>query len=800
MIRSALTFILLTLVAFPLLAAIPQKKVGSDDGEPSQAEDNSRETENFDNSPLLSDPLVSNQPILFVVRKQYRSDHHNTATLFQTGEINTQSFTGGSALKTIDLGQGGNIKTLLETQQGVIRDPEVHFSGKKIVFSMRKNIDDDYHIYEINADGKGLKQLTFAKGVSDIDPLYMPGGAIVFSSTREPKYCMCNRHIMANLFSMDHDGANIVQIGKSTLFEGHSSLLPDGRILYDRWEYVDRNFGDAQGLWTINPDGTNVSLFWGNNTRSPGGVLDARIIPGTQQTLCILGSCHDRPWGAMAVIDRRLGMDGKAPILRTWPKDAIDLVQKGNYDTFKTVNPKYEDPYPLSDRLFLCSRMTGSKETMGIYVADDAGNEVLIHSEAPGCFDPMPLDPRPCPQAMAPRKDLSKETGEFYLMNAYEGDQMKGVENGEVKYIRVVESPEKRSWTHTSWNGQGIHCPAMSWHDFNNKRILGTAPVEEDGSAYFTLPANRFVYFQLLDKDMMMIQSMRSGTVVAPGERTGCIGCHESRLHAPSIRGGSHKALKRAPSKLQNWYGPPRLFSFIDEVQPVFDKRCVTCHTFGEEAGKKLNLSRDRTMTFNTSFNELWRKKYISVIGAGPAESQLPRSWGSHSSLLVKIILSGHEDVDLTDEEFRRIVTWIDINAPYYPDYFTAYPGNLAGRSPLDNRQIKRLTELTGVTFAKHAGYVENRGPKVSFDRPRLSPCLEKFKNKDSLEYKEALSIIKAGKAMLEQRPRADMQGFIPCAIDQNKNDKFKSREKIEQENRNAVLTKRKLFDNTDRK
>ena len=250
---------------------------------------------------------------------------------------------------------------------------------------------DDYHIYEMNADGTGLRQLTFGGGISDIDPIYLPDDRILFSSTREPKYCMCNRHIMCNLFTMDADGANIQQIGHSTLFEGHSSLLPDGRVLYDRWEYVDRNFGDAQGAWVCNPDGTNHAIYWGNNTNSPGALLDNRAIPGTDLFISTFSSCHDRPWGALAIVDRQLGLDGRPPVLRTWPADAIELVGQGNYDTFTGVQPKYEDPYPLASDTFLCSRAVGNGEQMGIFLLDLEGHETLLHAELPGCFDPMPL-------------------------------------------------------------------------------------------------------------------------------------------------------------------------------------------------------------------------------------------------------------------------------------------------------------------------------------------------------------------------------------------------------------------------
>jgi len=751
---------------------------------------------NLQRESLVANPLVSGQPILFVVRQQYKTDHHNTATMFKTGEINTNSFHGGGALKTIDLAKVGDARTLIESAEGVVRDPEVHFDGEKIIFSMRRNIRDDYHIYEINADGTGIRQLTSAPGIADFDPLYLPNESIVFSSTREPKYCMCNRHIMGNLFRMDADGANIHQIGKSTLHEGHGALMPDGRILYDRWEYVDRNFGDAQGLWTVNPDGTNHAVYWGNNTNSPGGVIDACVIPGTQRVLCIFGSCHDRPWGALTIIDRRLGIDGREPVIRTWPAGAIERVGKGNYDAFLSVKPKYEDPYPLNDKYFLCSRMTGRGEQMGIYLIDVFGNEILLHVEEPGCYDPMPLGPRPRPLRIPSRRDFENEQGYFYVVNVYEGTHMKGVESGTIKYLRVVESPEKRFWTHPAWGGQGVHCPAINWHSFENKRILSTVPVAEDGSTYFEVPSDKFVYFQLLDENKMMVQSMRSGTIVQSGETTGCVGCHENRLGAPAqLNRKIPMALQRPPSKLRGWRGKPRLFNYIKEVQPIFNKNCVRCHDYNKDAGKKLILAADRTSTFNTSYNELWRKKYIKSIGAGPAEIQQAYSWGSHASKLIKVIRGGHNDVKLSKAEFETIVTWIDLNGPYYPRYDSAYPDNLSGRCPLNNKQIERLSKLTGVPFAKLANHNNNSGPQLSFDRPYLSPCLAKFKDAGNPKYIEALAIICAGSRMLQERPRADMPGFQACTVDRERQQKYVMRQQIELRNRRAIRKGQKLYD-----
>ncbi len=753
--------------------------------------------ESLQREALVANPLVSGHLIVFVVRPQYRNDHHNTATMFQTGEINTGSFVGGGAIKTIDLADCRTVKTLVDAPAGIARDIDVRFDGKKILFSMRSNREDDYHLYEINADGSGFKQLTFGAPLSDIDPLYLPGGRVIFTSTREPKYCMCNRHIMGNLFTMDADGANIQQIGHSTLHEGHSSLLPDGRVIYDRWEYVDRNFGDAQGVWSVNPDGTNHAIYWGNNTNSPGAVLDARAIPGTPRFISTFSSCHDRPWGALAIVDPTLGMDGRVPVIRTWPADAIHFVGEGNYDTFTRVNPKYEDPYPLSDKYFLCSRMTGRGEEMGIYLFDLFGNEILLYAEAPGCYDPMPLAPRIAPPVIPPRVDLSRKEGSFYVTNVYIGKGMEKIKRGTAKHLRVVESPEKRFWSQPAWDGgTGQQAPAMAWDDFNNKRILGTVPIQADGSAYFSVPADRYVYFQLLDERGMMVQSMRSGTIARPGETTGCIGCHESR-HMSIPHGAQLRTLQVGPAELTPWYGPPRLFSYRAEVQPALDKHCVSCHDYGKKAGEKLNLAGDLGVVFNTSYVELRRKGYIHVVGAGPFQVQQPKSWGSHASRLTKVLLEGHgkpevdEKVHLDPESFDRIVTWIDINAPYYPEYAGGgFRDNPYGRSPLSGGELNRLKQLTDVDVMSPPAMVG-----VSFTRPEISPCLERIKDRNGPLYLEALAIIRTGRERLARFLRPDLPDFQSVSqIEIEQEELYQARLKLEAEMRAAMVQGEKRF------
>ncbi|NQV35637.1 MAG: hypothetical protein HQ515_23285, partial [Phycisphaeraceae bacterium] len=513
-------------------------------------------------------------------------------------------------------------------------------------------------------------------------------------------------------------------------------------------------------------------------------------------------SCHDRPWGALAIVDRRLGLDGPDPVLHMWPADARRLMaRQGNqqygFDNFKQVQPKYEDPYPLDESFFLCSRMTGQGEQMGIYLIDVFGNEICLHTEAQGCFDPMPLGPKARPGVVPNRRNFNEGTGAVYVTNVYEGTHMEGVAPGTVKTLRVVESPEKRFWVPSaSWGGQGQENPAVAWHDFNNKRIIGTVPVETDGSVYFEMPADTWVYFQLLDEKGMMVQSMRSGMIVQPGETIGCVGCHDNRHKAPLVA-QTHMpmAMRAKPKKLKDWYGPPRLFDYMAEVQPVFDKHCVSCHDYGKKGSEKLVLAGDRTHTFNTSYNELWRKKYIKALGAGPEIMMPAYGWGSHTSKMMKTLLKGHNDVQLDPESFDRLVTWIDINGPYYATYASAYPHNLSGRSPLTKKQVVRLTKLTGVPFFNLARHTSNKGPQVSFDRPELSPCLSTFADKSDPAYVESLGIITAGADMLRLMPRADMEGFVAWETDQKRQAKYVRREQIERDNRQAIQANLKQYD-----
>ena len=413
---------------------------------------------------IKSNPLLRSSSLLITARNRYKKDHHNTHNMFPSyaGEVGDfHSYTPGGALRVFDFATE-TVTTLAENPAGVFRDPNVSYDGNKIVLSYRENAGASYNIWEyaLSADRKKIakkKQLTAMSSADDIHPVYLPSGNIVFSSTRDPKYVMCNQHISANLYRMESDGANIVKITNSTLFERATDVLPDGRILYDRWEYNDRDFGSAQGLWAVVEDGTRQVTYYGNNSPT-GATIDAKVIPETQNVMAILSSTHDIDWGALAIIDRNRGVDGRAPVLKTWPESVRDSIRDtgsgNNIDAYTNLRPKYEDPYPLNDRYFLVSRTIEDKgDKTGIYYIDMFGNEMLLYEDDSdlGAYDVCVLKARPKENIAPSMRDYLDRPGSFFVLNVYQGTHMEGVAPGSVKTLRIVESCPKYYHTPAQW-------------------------------------------------------------------------------------------------------------------------------------------------------------------------------------------------------------------------------------------------------------------------------------------------------------------------------------------------------------
>ena len=295
-----------------------------------------------------------------------------------------------------------------------------------------------------------------------------------------------------------------------------------------------------------------------------------------------------------------------------------------------------------------------------------------------------------------------------------------------------------------------------------------------------------------------MVQSMRSGAYLQPGEKYGCVGCHENRVGEAAPVTAKPLAMQRAPSKLDGAYNlaglekgtPPHFYSFQREVQPVFTAKCINCHDYGKKAGEKINLSGDKGAFFCTSYVDLWALGYVTCIGGGPASIQPAYSWGSHASKLTKK-LYGHGGVELTDEERDRIITWMDVNAPYYPQYESAYPDNLCGRMPFTFAEKARIEKLCGRVISSESG--RRQREQLNFDRPECSRILEGVKGKPA--YAEALALIKKGQERLKATPRCDMEGFVPCAADQAREVRYQRRLESERRIYDAIRTGHKVYD-----
>lgn len=779
-----------------------------------------------------SKPLAD-KSIVCVLRAQYPVDHHNTANIFQRGEINQNSWhklaKGGSRLFKIDFDAEGNPSQtiLLELPKGIIRDVEASYDASHILFSMRKSFEDSYHIYEMDLKSRKIKQLTRLAEVSDIDPIYLPDGDIAFASTRAAKYCGCNRHIMCNLYKMSPDGANITQIGNSIEFEGTPSITRDGKILYTRWEYVDRNFSGAQGLWTCNPDGTRHALYWGQETKNPA--LNGIQIPNSNKVAAILSSCHDIAWGALAIIDKNIGVEGEKSVVKIFPESARKLIDKPGdkyADSMKAVKIKYEAPEPISEKFILSSRQASEKsQTMNLYLTDiESGTDVLVgkSTEGMGLFDAKLLARRTPPMTAAPQRSYdTSEKALAYVSDVYEGTHLKGVKRGDIKYLRIVENPPKLYWSGGYWENEGSQAPAMNYDDYDDKIILGTVPVESDGSAYFEVPAEKFIYLQALDANGDMLQTMRSGMSILPGEIASCAGCHESRTAPPPASLRHSLALKRKPSKIKPTPAGATgsEFSYIKNIQPILDKHCVKCHDFGGKGSEKIVLCGDRGLVFNQSYLQLHSKKAISAIGAGPDAVVEANTWGAKHSKIVRMIRNGHSGVKMPESEFAVLRAWIDLNAPYYSTEDSAYPQNPSGRSPLAFAEIQRIFELAAPE-AEKIGYskkeiLEQKAPFgvwknnviknriaarlyrfeiVSFDRPEMSPILKAIP-KGTPAYGEALEIIRQGARRLDSKPRADMESFASSEDAKTKNKRAAALRRLEESARKAIENGEKFFD-----
>ena len=595
--------------------------------------------------------------LVFTVRAVGQDEHWyaNFGQYAPQRQCQTPLFTKGASLRVLDLDTGGS-RILLDDPEGGIRDPQPHYGGKKILFSYRPGGTGHYHLHEINIDGTGLRKLTDGD-FDDIEPTYLPNGDIVFVSSRCNRWVNCWLTPVATLHRCNADGGNIRSISLNIEHDNTPWVLPDGRLLYTRWEYVDRSQVHYHHLWTANPDGTAPMTWYGN--LKPGVVMiDSKPVPGGTKVVSVFSPGHGQREhaGALAIVDPKAGPDDDK---------AVRMLTKTH---------DYRDPWAFSENRILAARGAS------LILLDSSGAEekVLTLSDQETraglwCHEPRPLAARPREAVTIDRVNPSSATGSMLLMDAHLGRRMDGVAKGEIKQLLVMESlPKPINYT-------GGMEPLSYGGTFTLERVLGTVPVEEDGSSYFEVPAMRSVFFVALDANGRAVKRMQSFTGVQPGETLGCIGCHEHRSSAPPSSGATMPlAAKRPPDVITPFGNVPDILDFPRDIQPILDRHCVSCH-HSDRADGGVILSGDRGPLYSHSYFSLTVAGQLAD-GRNRAESNFPpRALGSGSSSFLKMLDGGHHDVKTDDYEKLVARLWIDSGAPYPGTYAALGSGMIGG-------------------------------------------------------------------------------------------------------------------------
>ena len=556
-----------------------------------------------------------------------------------------KAYSSGGSLCKLDLSTGKST-VLFEDDQGTFRDPAVHYDGKTILFSYRKGGTGPFHLYEIQSDGSGLRQLTF--GIyDDIEPCWLPNDSIMFVSGRARRYVQCWVTQVATLHRCDRDGQNIRQISANVEHDNTPCVLRDGRVVFQRWEYVDRSQVHYHHLWSVNPDGTGQMVYYGN--MRPGGVfIDPQPIPGSSRIVFVNSPSHGRAEhaGTICTVSDRNGPDdpGALRVVHT----AGDL----------------RDPWALSEDDFLAAQgkslvhLSGSGEMTTLYTHD--GFELN---------EPRPLISRERERIIPSRIDLSQTTGTLTLSDVTVGRNMDGVKKGQIERLLILESlPKPINYT-------GSMEPTSYGGTFTLERILGTVPVEEDGSAHFEVPANRALILVALDQEGKAVRRMQSFLSVMPGEETSCVGCHGNRRTAPdSVITDQLQAMKRKPSRVSPVPGIRDVIDYPRDIQPILDKHCVECHNPKKRDGGMI-LTGDHGPVYSHSYYALSATYQVSDGRNLPQSNYPPYGLGDAASPIMKMLRGEHHSVQLSGHEIEMIRHWIHCGAPYIGTYAALIQG-----------------------------------------------------------------------------------------------------------------------------
>jgi len=553
-----------------------------------------------------------------------------------------------------------------------VGDIKLHFDADRLLFSSIGS-HDRFQIFEIGVDGKNLRQVTLGadNDVDNYDSCYLADDRILFGSSACFQSVPCERRHdeVANLCVMHSDGSGVRRLCFDQDHNFYPTMLGDGRVLYTRWEYTDIAHAFSARLFTMNPDGTEQRAYYASSSYWPNRIFYAKPIPDhPTQFVGIVTGHHGTPRaGELVLFDVAKGRrqaEGVVQRIPGWGKKVEAILEDNLVDGSW---PKFLHPYPLSDKYFIVSCQPTSESPWGVYLVDVFDNMVLLHEEQGWLlFEPVPLRKTPRPPVIPDRVQPDSREATVYLSDIYAGPGLEGIPRGTVKKLRLF------TYHFNYFGTSGIEDYIGMDGPWDVRRVLGTVPVSEDGSAYFIVPANTPIAVQPLDAEGKALQLMRSWFTAMPGEAVSCVGCHEDINSAPPEL--QPLALAGEPSAIEPWYGPVRGFSWDREVQPVVDKYCVGCHNGQPRADGKnppdLRRQEPRPLPlsdapFPPSYYAL--RRFVRSPGLeGDPRVLPPADYHADTSPLVRMLRKGHHNVRLDAEAWDRLVTWIDMNAPAY--------------------------------------------------------------------------------------------------------------------------------------
>lgn len=683
----------------------------------------------------------------------------------------TFGFTKGGQLCLGTVMADGTIKheVLLEKLEGAICYPNLSWDGRTLVFSMRENFEtDSYYLYTLDMATRQVRQITRpilkdgrALPVADCEPAFLPDGRIVFASTRGVHIGDCWYRAAGDIYSCDVDGGNMRRLTFDQLMSNSPQVLSDGRVVFTRWEYNDRNALFAHPLISMNPDGTGQTVYYGNYSMFPASLIHAHGIPGSQKAIALIAGHHSIYKGKLGLIDRGKGMlAGKglefvntklngdlgreaADFIAPEPPDPARPHLDFKIDVFGQFGPQYAHPYAFDEENYLCSFCPEGylppfgpfNPPLGLYyMTPDGARELLAFDNWQGTGQAVPVMARPRPVVRPSLVRPQDNCGIYTIQDVYQGPGLAGVARGDAKRLRVVALEYRVARMGYGQNGgecetglcqTPISLNSGSW---DVKHVLGEVDIEPDGSCSFEVPAHTPVYFQVLNAKGHAIQSMRSWSMLQNGECFSCVGCHENKQEAaqatsagsttaaltkpiqklkPSA-GKTHPFVKRLASQswsdsVENYLGvnaprsldpnaPVDGFSYTQDIQPIFDRHCVSCHNSAKIGESKISLTGELARPESVKLigagqvdpKRAYTQSYVTITTSGNPDANPWMTWlkprsrtgplppyhtGACKSKIFEYFEPAHHGVRVTDNEKRTFACWLDLLVPFCGSY-----------------------------------------------------------------------------------------------------------------------------------